>query len=427
MDVYLDHINAILDIHAPYKKVNKHKLRFEIKPWITPALQKSITVKNNLLKKFINCNDSQTKEKLHARYKEYRNLLSTLLKRSKTNYYNHYFDTNWNNIKNTWKGIKSILSIKPYQSDIPKTLNANDGTITNPVEIANVFNSYFSSIASQTKVNIKHSRKHFSDFLRNRAQNSFFLSSTDKDEIALIISSLDSTKSVEPNSIPTKILKLLKNDISCQLADIFNMSFTSGVFPSVPKLAKVIPVYKKDSKLDFSNYRPISLLSNLDKILEKLMYTRIVKFFNLFYLLQFGFRQNYSTTHALISLTETIRKCLDEEKLACGIFVDLQRAFDTVEHDILLTKLEHYGVRGLVNDWFKSYLSDRKQFVSINGHDSNLVSLLYGVPQGSVLGPLLFLIYINDLNQAIKFCKVHHFADDTNLLHFSKSITRLKK
>ena len=98
-----------------------------------------------------------------------------------------------------------------------------------------------------------------------------------------------------------------------------------------------------------------------------------------------------------------------------------------VEHNILLTKLEHYDVRGLANDWFKSGLSDRKQFVSINCHDSNLAPLLYGVPQGSVFGPLLFLIYTNNLNQAIKFCKVHHFADDTNLLHFSKSITKLNK
>ena len=179
------------------------------------------------------------------------------------------------------------------------------------------------------------------------------------------------------------------------------MSFTSGVFPSALKIAKVVPVHKKDSKLDFSNYQPISLLSDLDKILEKLMYTGILKFLNnntLLHLLQFGFRQNYSTMHALISLTETIRKYLDEGKFACGIFADLQKAFGMVEHDILLTKLEHYGVRGLANDWFKSYLSDRKQFVSINGHDSNLAFVLYGVPQGSVVGPLLFLTYINDLN-----------------------------
>ena len=177
MDSYLDHVNAILDIHAPYKKVNKYKLRFKIKTLITPALQPSIAVKNHLLKKFISCNDSQTKEQLHTRYKEYRNLLSTLLKRSKTNYYNHYFNINWNNIKNTSKGIKSILNIKPDPSHIPKILTANDGTITNPVEIANVFNNYFSSITSQTKVNIKHSHKHFSDFLKNRAQNSFFFKS----------------------------------------------------------------------------------------------------------------------------------------------------------------------------------------------------------------------------------------------------------
>ena len=154
------------------------------------------------------------------------------------------------------------------------------------------------------------------------------------------------------------------------------------------------------------------------------------KFFSdndLIYPLQFGFRQKYSTVHALISLTENIRKNLDEGNIGCGIFVDLQKAFDTVEHDILLSKLEHYGIRGLANEWFKSYLSNRKQYVSINGYDSNLADVKFGVPQGSVLGPLLFLVYINDLNQALKFCKVHHFADDTNLIHFSKSVNRLNK
>ena len=168
-------------------------------------------------------------------------------------------------------------------------------------------------------MNIKYSHKHLSDFLKNRAQNSFFLSPTGKDEIALIISSLDSTKSAGPSSIPPEILKLFKNDISCQLVDIFNMSFTSRVFPSALKIAKVVPVHKKDSKLNFSNYRPISLLSSLDKILEKIMYTKIFQFFNnsnLLHPLQFGFRQNYFTAHALISLTETIRKYLAEGKFA---------------------------------------------------------------------------------------------------------------
>ena len=160
------------------------------------------------------------------------------------------------------------------------------------------------------------------------------------------------------------------------------------------------------------------------------MYNRIYKFFresNIIDSLQFGFRQQYSTFHDLISLTEDIRKNVDKGNICCGIFVDLQKGFDTVEHDILLAKLEHYGIRGMTNNWFKSYLFNRKQFVSINGHISNQTSVKYGVPQGSVLGPLLFLIYINELNLAIKFCKVRHFADDTNLLHFSKSVNKLNK
>ena len=242
---------------------------------------------------------------------------------------------------------------------------------------------------------------------------------TDKEEIASIISLLNSNKASGPNSLPYRILFLLKNDISKQLADLFNLSFMTGVFPSVLKTAKVVPVFKKDSKLDYSNYRPISLLSNIEKILEKLMYKRLYTFLNnnnIIYNLQFGFRQQYSTSHALINITENIRKALDDGNIGCGVFVDLQKAFDTVVHQILLAKLNHYGIRGVSNDWFKSYLSNRNQYVSINGFDSVFTTINCGVPQGFVLGPILFLLYINDLNQAMKFCKAHHFADDTNLL-----------
>ena len=199
----------------------------------------------------------------------------------------------------------------------------------------------------------------------------------------------------------------------------------TGVFPSVLKTAKVVPVFKKDSKLNYSNYRPISLLSNIEKMLEKLMYKRLYAFLdynNIIYDLQFGFRQQYSTSHALINITENIRKALEDGNIGCGVFVDLQKAFDTVDHQILLAKLNHYGIRGVSNDWFKSYLSIHNQYVSINGYESGFAAINCSVPQGSVLGPLLFLLYINDLNQAIKFCKVRHFADDTNLLCLSNSM-----
>ena len=169
---FLDKMNSILDEHAPLKRVNKYKLKFKSKPWITPAIQKSISVKNKVLKRFIDLKDPQAKDIFHEQYKDYRYMLSTLLKKSKTNYYNQYFEANMNNIKNTWKGIKSILTIKNTSSDFPKCLSSNGSTFTNQVEISNIFNNYFASIAE--KVNINYSHKHFFDFLKIKIKTPFF-------------------------------------------------------------------------------------------------------------------------------------------------------------------------------------------------------------------------------------------------------------
>ena len=169
MDIFLNKIDSILDAQAPLKKVNKYKLKFKTKPWITPALQKSISIKNNLLIKFITIKDPQIKERYHKEYKDYRNLLSTILKQSKASYLSHYSESNWNSIKNTWKDIKSIITIKDFSGDIPKSLSVDGATISNPLAISNIFNNYFSSIAGKTKLNISFSHKHFSDFLKNRS------------------------------------------------------------------------------------------------------------------------------------------------------------------------------------------------------------------------------------------------------------------
>ena len=167
----------------------------------------------------------------------------------------------------------------------------------------------------------------------------------------------------------------------------------TGIFLFVLKIAKVFPVFKKDSKLDYSNYRPIFLLSNTEKILEKLVYKRLYTFLNknnVIYNLQFGFRQQYSTFHDLINITENIRKALEDGNIGCGVFPELQKAFGAVDQQILLAKLNHYGIRRVSNNWFKSYLSNHNQYVSINVYESVSAALRYGVPQGSVLGPLLF-------------------------------------
>ena len=176
---------------------------------------------------------------------------------------------------------------------------------------------------------------------------------------------------------------------------IANISFLTGIHPDHLKIAKVIPIFKSGSKMLTSNYRPILLLSNLNKILEKLMFSRVLTFLekeNLIFNSQFGFRPKHSTNHALINLTEQIKEALDQGQYAVGVFVDLQKAFDTVNHNILMQKLNRYGICGPVYDWFKSYLTNKQQFVSILGFDSNKKTIIHGVPQGSVLGPLLFLI-----------------------------------
>ena len=209
------------------------------------------------------------------------------------------------------------------------------------------------------------------------------------------------------------------------------MSLEQGIYIDALKISKTIPIFKnKGSDLHAQNYRPISLLSNIDKIFERVMFNRVVDFLNkhnCIYNKQFGFRKNHSTVHALLDLTEEIRHALDNNLFAAGIFLDFQKAFDTVDHVILLKKLEHYGIRGTANKWFESYLKNRMQYVSINGISSEIILMLLGVPQGSILGPLLFLIYINDFNHSVIFSKSRHFADDTNLLLSGNSIKKLQK
>ena len=166
--VFLNKISNLLDCYAPFKNISKYKLKFKTKPWITPGLQKSISIKNKLLTKYIKMKDHEKKLELHNNYKNHRNLLSTLIKQSKHKYFNKYFEDNWNNMKNTWKGIKNIITLNNLSSDIPITLSVNDVTISDPCDIANTFNNYFSSIAKKTKDNINYSHKHYSDYLSDK-------------------------------------------------------------------------------------------------------------------------------------------------------------------------------------------------------------------------------------------------------------------
>ena len=208
------------------------------------------------------------------------------------------------------------------------------------------------------------------------------------------------------------------------------MSLLTGVYPDLLKIAKIIPIHKGGSTPDINNYRPISLLSIFDKIIEKLIHKRLYSFLeshNIMYHNLFGFRKNNSTTNALIQITEKIKESIDNGKYGCGIFIDLRKAFDTVHHEIILNKLEYYGIRDSMLDWFRSYLKGCKQCVSINEQSSELLINNCGVPQGSVLGPLLFLIYINDLPNISKILNFYLFADDTNIYYKSNSLRDIER
>ena len=297
-------------------------------------------------------------------YKKFRNRMSNELKESKERYFHNYFSADSQNMKKLWSGIKTIISHKSSTSFLINKIKGKDGNVTSdPSKMSNIFNNFYVNVADGITRTIPLTPKSPLDYLSDRMYNSLFLTPVTLIEVNDLINILNPSKSVGPNSIPIKLLKIIGYSVSPLLALLANQSFQSGIFPDKLKIAKVISIFKKGDPELPSNYRPTSLLPIFSKIFEKLMYKRLYRFLEIrkvLYSLQFGFQVNHSIDHALVSLTEAVRNTLDNKRFGCGIFIDLQKAFDTVNHRILLPKLEHYGIRGCALEWFRSYLSHRK-------------------------------------------------------------------
>ena len=429
MKILIETTNKLIDSHAPLKKIKNQK-QISKKPWITNGIRNSINHKDRLYKKYITTKNNKLKTTRHTEFKQYRNLLVKILRQSKNFYFKSYFIKHKNDLRLLWKGVRDVMNEGRNSKNSPKVLLQGKKQISDPLDISNAFNSFFGAIAEVTKNKIVPTQKSFRDYLIQPNERTIFLMSTNQNEVLELILNMSVNKGTGPGSVPTKMLKIIASTFSTILSKIINECFLSGIFPQILKNATIIPLHKKDSKLITGNYRNISLLSNVSKIFEKILHIRLYKFLcesNSLYDNQFGFRKGHSTSHAVIALTECIRESLDKNEFAAGVFIDLQKAFDTVDHKILLDKLNYYGIRGTTNNLLKSYLENRFQSVNIDNHNSSKILIKHGVPQGSVLGPLLFLVYINDLHVAIKHSKTFHFADDTSLLFQSKSLKTINK
>ena len=422
--VYISHsisdslqaLNRILteffDRHAPFatKRTNTN-----ISPWLTVELKNKINYRDALQRKF--CRSKTTEN--YKKYKHKRNKVNNQMKRAKHSYNKNLLHENIKNPTSFWRTLKNIFPTKPKSKLTSTTFKVNEEEISNKETISNGFGQFFSNIAI-TLLQTLHPIK---DFVWNKPKNlpirttqKFSFHSVTLSEICKCLRKLRRKKAHGIDELPPNLLKDVANEISKPLAFIINKSLSSGIVPDLWKISKVTPLYKSDSKSDFSNYRPISVLPCLSKVIEQVLHRQLSNYLEKYYLLkssQFGFRPRRSTELACNRLVDNICKNIDNGLLTGVIYLDLSKAFVTVSHSYLLSKLPSYGINGNELTWFQNHLFNQKQHILYNGHLLKAFPVFRGVPQGSVLGPTLFLLHLDDIDNCLRHSSIIKYADDT--------------
>ena len=419
-DVFINRYLLLFIKHFPLQTFKASKRLSPRQEWMTKGLVKCSNKKSTLYKKFLKSKAVIDKEK----YVCYRNKLKIILKIAKQKFYEKKFQLVSGNLYKTWQLLNSVMN-KDYTTKLVSNF-CKDGIILNsPDDIVECFNDYFVNVGPKLANVIPTTAKQFSSYLSNSPMNSLSLFLTDSHEVINVVNCLNNKTSYGVDDIPVIIVKKCISAIANPMAALINCSFRTGRFPDSLKIAKICPIFKSGCENEFSNYRPISILPSFSKIYEKIAYNRLENFVLSNETLtncQYGFRSKHSTFMALLDMYNKVSESIDLGNFTIGIFIDLSKAFDTIDHGILCHKLEHYGVRGIALEWFRDYLNSRKQCVSFNNVFSGFKEITCGVPQGSILGPLLFILYVNDITNCSKLLKFILFADDTNLFYSHKNM-----
>ena len=414
-------IKKHLNNHAPVKtKRVKSKRLLE---WFSPE----ITHMQNL-------RDKSKRLKQWESYRKYRNKTKQLIKQSKSNFFTNCID-NSRDTKSIWQHLRNVNGGTSTSKKLPEELVINNERINDANDIANKLNSYFTSIAEVLNENTLHgstiNTEKISQFIDSKVpeQIQFNIPFIQTKQVKSYINKLELSKATGLDGLGPRIIKLAVDSISPSIAMLINKSIETGEFPSQLKVAKVFPIFKGGDKTDPSNYRPISILPTVSKIFEKHVNKHLMAYLNKYKLLhenQSGFRQKHSCQTALVKLIDDWIKHIDNGEMVGALFIDFRKAFDLVDHSILLKKLSLYRCNSTVLNWFKSYLSNRQQTIESEAGLADFAHVRYGVPQGSILGPTLFLLFINDLPLYFNNCSSALFADDATAHTHSKNVDTIE-